>query len=137
MPVIFELTFEDDSTETIRLPAEIWNKNNENVTKMVVTEKPVKSILLDPRLELADVEMENNYFPRRISKSRFQLFKDRRRGGGSNPMREAGLGATTETSEEAETQKAEKKETKKKGAKKKPKKAPKKKAKKDDKKEDK
>ena len=34
---------------------------------------------LDPRLETADVDLDNNFFPPRISKSRFQLFKQRKR----------------------------------------------------------
>jgi hypothetical protein len=54
-----------------------------------MTEKPIKSIVLDPRLETADVELENNYFPRRIMKSRFELYKESRRGAGGNPMRTA------------------------------------------------
>ena len=90
MPVIFDCEFEDGTKEQIRLPAEIWKQDNEKVTKLIMTEKAVKSVTLDPRLETADVDLDNNFYPPQIQKSRFELFKStRRRGGGSNPMQEA------------------------------------------------
>lgn len=90
MPVIFDAVFEDGTKQHVRIPAEIWRRDNQRVTKMIMTEKPIKSIVLDPRLETADVELENNFFPRKIMKSRFELFKDSRFGrGGGNPMRTA------------------------------------------------
>ena len=79
MPLIVELTYEDGSKETRRFPVEVWNKNNERINKLVITEKEVVSMTLDPRLETADVDLDNNFFPPRISKSRFQLFKQRKR----------------------------------------------------------
>ena len=78
MPLIVELTYEDGSKETRRFPVEVWNKNNEQINKLIITEKEVVSITLDPRLETADVDLDNNFFPPRISKSRFQLFKQRK-----------------------------------------------------------
>ena len=86
MPVILELTFEDDSTDLLRYPAEIWNKNNESISKLIITEKPVVSLNLDPRLETADVDLANNHYPPRIQKSRFELFKESRER--PNPMRD-------------------------------------------------
>ena len=86
MPVIFDAIFEDGTTQQIRIPAEIWKQNNQKVSRLFMTEKTVKSIVLDPKLETADVDLENNYFPRQIAKSRFQLYKDFRRGG-LNPMK--------------------------------------------------
>jgi hypothetical protein len=88
MPIIFDLHFVDGSKKSIRLPVEIWNKNNERVTKLLMTEKEVKRIQLDPRLETADTEIGNNNYPRQIQQSRFKLFKQQRRGSASgvNPM---------------------------------------------------
>ncbi|MCH2182075.1 MAG: M1 family metallopeptidase [Mariniblastus sp.] len=86
MPVILELTFEDGSTDLLRYPAEIWNKNNEAISKLIITEKPVASLNLDPRLETADVDLANNHYPPRIQKSRFELFKESRER--PNPMRD-------------------------------------------------
>jgi hypothetical protein len=86
MPIIFDAEFEDGTTQHVRLPAEIWKQNNQNVTRLLMTEKTVQSITLDPKLETADVDLDNNYFPRRIKKSRFELFKESKRKA-SNPMR--------------------------------------------------
>ena len=86
MPIILQLFYEDGSSEVLTYPAEIWNKNNELITKLIILEKPIASIILDPRLETADVDLGNNFYPPKIEKSRFQLFKDSR--DKPNPMRE-------------------------------------------------
>jgi len=88
MPIIFDLHFVDGSKKLIRLPVEIWNKNNERVTKLLMSEKEIKSIQLDPRLETADTDIGNNHYPPQIQKSRFKLFKQQRRGSarGPNPL---------------------------------------------------
>ena len=75
MPIFLEVTYEDDSKEEIRINAEVWRKNSKKVTRMLVTEKTVKSVMLDPYWETADTNMNNNYFPRRIEESRFELIK--------------------------------------------------------------
>jgi aminopeptidase N len=76
MPVILQLDYMDGTTEELRIPAEIWRYNNYDVTKLIMTPKEIKSITLDPHLETADVDLSNNSFPSRPTKSRFQLFKD-------------------------------------------------------------
>ncbi|HZH32930.1 MAG TPA: M1 family metallopeptidase [Pyrinomonadaceae bacterium] len=75
-PVIFDIEYMDGTHEMMRIPAEIWRFNNTEVSKLIMTNKEVRSISLDPRMETADVDMSNNNFPRRPVKSRFQLFKD-------------------------------------------------------------
>ncbi len=86
MPVIFRIDYEDGSTEEMRIPAEIWRHNNRRVTKLLWTEKTVKSLTLDPHLEIADADEENNYWPSRPVKSRFKLFKEKER---KNAMQKA------------------------------------------------
>jgi hypothetical protein len=75
-PVILDIEYTDGTREVMRIPAEIWRYNNTEVSKLITTNKEIRSISLDPRLETADVDMANNSFPRRPVKSRFQLFKD-------------------------------------------------------------
>ena len=75
MPVIVEMEFQDGSKEILRIPAEIWRRNNKTVSKMVITEKAVKQFTLDPFQETADIELSNNYFPAKTIQSKFQLFK--------------------------------------------------------------
>ncbi len=75
MPVILEFTFEDGSTEVVKVPAEVWLKAEAGFTKTFVFEKEVTSIELDPYLETADTDRGNNYWPPRAEPSRFQLYK--------------------------------------------------------------
>ena len=76
MPVIIEWTYNDGTKEIERLPAEIWRMNETRVTKVFAKHKEVTNITLDPNLETADVKIENNYFPKREIKSKFEKYKD-------------------------------------------------------------
>ena len=92
MPLIIEFTFKDGKTETVRIPAEIWKNNNWNVSKVFWFEKEVVQVQLDPNVETADTDVENNSFPRKMQPSRFEMFESRysRYGsGGSNPMKKS------------------------------------------------
>lgn len=75
MPLVIEWTYKDGSKEIDRLPAEIWRHNEQEVSKVFVKEKEVVSIVLDPNLELADVDMSNNAFPKKSGESKFEQFK--------------------------------------------------------------
>jgi hypothetical protein len=86
MPIILEFTFEDGTTEVQRIPAEIWRRNWEEVSKVFPFDKQVVEIELDPFLETADTDRSDNYYPSRTETNRFDLFQSRSRGGGENPM---------------------------------------------------
>ena len=76
MPVILEFTYEDGTTEMVRIPAEIWRYNDQEVSKVFPTQKPVQSIVLDPNNETADIDTSNNVWPKESAKSRLQKFKE-------------------------------------------------------------
>ena len=88
MPVIIQMTFDDGSQEVVNIPAEIWRKNNTQVTKVIATPKQVISFRLDPYLQTADTDLSNNAFPRQPVASRFELFQQQQ-AGGTNPLRES------------------------------------------------
>ncbi|SMO65784.1 M1 family metallopeptidase [Solitalea koreensis] len=75
MPVILQMEYADGTKEIVRIPAEIWRKNNQKVAKLFITEKPVKQFELDPLQETADIDRSNNFFPYKAVESKFQLFK--------------------------------------------------------------
>ena len=79
MPLIIQFNFEDGTSELVRIPAEIWSRNNLKTSKVFVFEKPVNSVELDPNLETADCDLSNNYWPPRTVQSRFELYKYNRR----------------------------------------------------------
>jgi len=77
MPIILEFTFEDGTKETQRLPAQIWRKNENKVTKVFLTNKKAVSIQLDPMRETADIDESNNKWPNVAAPSKFALFKSK------------------------------------------------------------
>jgi hypothetical protein len=84
MPVILEITYVDGAKEELRIPAEIWRQNNFYVSKLIMSQKEIRSITVDPHLETADTDVSNNYFPRRPEKIRFHIQPEQ--PAPSNPM---------------------------------------------------
>lgn len=76
MPVIVEWTFADGTKEIERIPAEIWRINENKVTKVFVKQKEVVAVVVDPNGETADVNTEDNVFPKTAA-SKFEEFKKR------------------------------------------------------------
>jgi hypothetical protein len=71
MPIIVELTFEDGTTENHYFPAQIWRKNDQEVSRTFATKKAIAKIQIDPKLETADIDTSNNSWPKTIEKSKF------------------------------------------------------------------
>jgi Peptidase family M1 domain len=78
MPILLELEYADGSKQSVRLPAEVWKNNPKTVTTQVMSPKELVSVRLDPNWETADVDVENNYYPRRIIPSRLEVYKGRK-----------------------------------------------------------
>ena len=87
MPVIIQMNYADGTNEVVNIPAEIWRRNNAEVTKVFITEKPVASFTLDPFLQTADTDLSNNGFPRKLAPSRFELFQQQQQPA-TNPMQQ-------------------------------------------------
>ena len=92
MPLILEWTYADGSKEVERISAYIWRKNEQNVTKVFAKAKEVTAVRLDPFRETADIDENNNSWPRNYVPSKFELFKQQQtiRGTstGPNPMQQ-------------------------------------------------
>ena len=97
-PIVLKLTHSDRSSREERLPAEIWAKNSRQVSRLIVSDREIASVEVDPHRESADVDRSNNIFPRKISRSRFQLYKDKQT---RNEMQKSGAG-TEEDKQETE-----------------------------------
>jgi hypothetical protein len=95
MPVIVEFTFEDGTKMKENIPAQIWRKNENAVSKVFMTTKKAVKIQIDPMRETADINEGNNTWPRVPDDSKFAIFKGRIPGGrggapqGINPMQAA------------------------------------------------
>lgn len=75
MPILVDLEFEDGTVQNYVFPVQIWRKGNEVVKRVFATEKPVKKIQLDPKLQTADIDVTNNVWPKETPKSKFDQFE--------------------------------------------------------------
>lgn len=96
MPLIVEFTFEDGTKQVERIPAQVWRLNENKVVKLFVTTKKATGIKLDPYRETADIDENNNTWPKLDAgePSKFAIFKARAGAGrgqstGINPMQKA------------------------------------------------
>ncbi len=60
------------------MPAEIWRRNSKKTSKLLIRDKEITAIAVDAKWETADVNVNNNYWPARPIKSRFELYKDKK-----------------------------------------------------------
>jgi hypothetical protein len=71
MPILVEITYEDDTVDNFKYPAQIWRKSNDSAKKVYATEKAIKKIQIDPKLETADIDVTNNTWPKEKLKTKF------------------------------------------------------------------
>ena len=74
-PLIIEFTYADSTTETERIPAEVWRKSEGEVTKVFAKDKEVVKVRFDPQQETADTNVADNVFPREPEATKFREFK--------------------------------------------------------------
>jgi hypothetical protein len=79
MPIILDLTYADNSVERVTIPAEIWRRDSKKVSKLFIRDQEITGIAIDPNWETADVDVSNNYWPARPIKSRFDLYKRKKK----------------------------------------------------------
>lgn len=76
MPLIVEVTYADGTSEKKTYPVQIWRKNDQLVSKVIPSNKEITNITIDPDLETADVDVNNNSWPKKENKNEFDEFKD-------------------------------------------------------------
>jgi len=106
MPLLLQLTYAEGDSEMMRIPAEIWRRDFRSVKKLIVTDRELEQVVIDPRWETADIDMENNHYPRRIIPSRIEAFKSPEKEG----LEQRDIMQDIKTELEPEKEKDEKKE---------------------------
>lgn len=86
MPIILRVHYTDGSSELLEIPAEIWRRNSSQVQKLIISDKELSRLELDPRRQTADTEYSNNHWPPKLEPTRFELFKAK---DADNPMKKA------------------------------------------------
>ena len=79
MPIIAEYTYKDGSKERKIYPAQIWRYNDNEITKVIKSDKEIVNITIDPDLETADIDTSNNNWPQKKD-SKFSKFKNKIKG---------------------------------------------------------
>lgn len=79
MPVVIEWTFKDGTREVEKIPAEVWRLDEKRFTKVFVKDKEVVNVMIDPNMDTADINIEDNFFPKVYQPSRFDQFRKRSR----------------------------------------------------------
>lgn len=80
MPLIVEYTYADGSTKNITYPAEIWRKNDKEVSVVISSLVELKGVVVDPKAETADIDTTNNSWPMKEQKSDFDQMKEKVKG---------------------------------------------------------
>ncbi len=80
MPIIADITYTDGTSERVKYPAQIWRKNDISVGKVIASEKEIKSIVIDPDEETADIDISNNTWPKLKEMGEFNKFKEKVKG---------------------------------------------------------
>ena len=60
MPIIVKYTYANGSSEKVKYPVQIWRKNTKEARKVIVSERKITKIEIDPDQQTADVNVANN-----------------------------------------------------------------------------
>jgi hypothetical protein len=99
-PLVLEVTLASGKKYVERVPAEVWRYNPKKITKLIITDEPMTSLVQDPYWETADTDQSDNAWPRKATPSRLELFKSQR-GGGEDLMRDYNEKLKTKESKDA------------------------------------
>ncbi len=80
MPIVVEYVYADGTKERKQYPAQIWRKNDAEVKKLFATDKEITKINIDPDMLTADVNTENNSWPKKVEETKLEQFKNKIKG---------------------------------------------------------
>ena len=80
MPLIVEYAYADGSKERVTYPVQLWRKNDSSVKKIITSDKELVGVTVDPDQETADVNPDNNSWPKKETPSDFEKFKEKIKG---------------------------------------------------------
>ena len=80
MPLIVEYTYADGTVKNITYPAEIWRKSDKEVKVVISSASELTGVIVDPKLETADIDTTNNSWPKKEGQNEFDTFKSKVKG---------------------------------------------------------
>ena len=80
MPLIVEYTYADGSVKNITYPPEIWRKNSKEVMMVISSSSELTNVVIDPKMETADIDTTNNSWPKKEQENEFDKMKEEIKG---------------------------------------------------------
>ncbi|WP_339629963.1 M1 family metallopeptidase [uncultured Maribacter sp.] len=80
MPLIVEYTYADGSVKNITYPPEIWRKNSKEVMMVISSPTELTNVVIDPKMETADIDITNNSWPKKEQENEFDKMKEEIKG---------------------------------------------------------
>ena len=80
MPIIVEYEYADGTSEKVTYPVQVWRKNDSEYSKVIALGKEIVKITIDPDLETADIDLDNNSWPKNKELGEFDKFKGKVKG---------------------------------------------------------
>ena len=77
-PLPLELTWDDGTTESVMLPAEVWKRNPRTFSKLFLSDQSLAGVRFDERRRTADIDRTNNAYPGDVISERFAIQSPRR-----------------------------------------------------------
>ena len=73
-PIPLTIEYASGRTEEVMIPAEIWRRDAEEVTKLMMLDEQAVSFRVDVSHQTADADYSNNAFPAEVRQSRFEVY---------------------------------------------------------------
>lgn len=74
-PLPVKISYQDGSSRELDIPAEIWRRNAQTITHVLLEDIAIEKISIDDKHQTADADYSNNTFPPSITSSRLALYK--------------------------------------------------------------
>jgi len=86
MPIILRVTWEGGDQEMVTIPVDIWRGSPDRVSKLLVSDRRVVSVEVDPFHQTPDIDETNNDWPPKAFEGWLTLTKEKKE---PNPMQDA------------------------------------------------
>ena len=78
-PLPLKIYYKNGESRELMLPAELWRRDANNVTYLLIEPAAIERVTLDEQHQTADANFANNMFPPQIRPSRLELYKRKRK----------------------------------------------------------
>ena len=78
-PLPLKIYYENGNSRELMLPAELWRRDANIVTYLLIESAAIERVALDEHHQTADANFANNMFPPQIRPSRLELYKRKRK----------------------------------------------------------